>query len=483
MLQYIVRRTIQALPVLFLISVVSFVLMLQAPGGPAAQFNQNPRISHGPDRPVAEELVPRPAAHASSTPSASTSGGSACGTATPASLLSSHGLPNFLPAGLGGGTNGLLHGDFGYSIQTGQPVLSLIMERLPATIILMGTAFVLWATDRHPGRGHRGREALQLLRPVGDVHQLHLLLAAHVLARAHPDLHLRGDAALAPGPGDRERARRRWPRSARPAYWAALAANPLPNLWDIGAHLVLPVLTLIAVSIAGDSRFVRSAMLDSLHQDYVRTARAKGIRETQVIVRHAFRNALLPIVTNLALEIAFLFSGAIVTETVFSWPGMGRLYFEGVNDRDYFLLMGILAHRLGPGRVHEPGRGRRLRDRRSAHPLRLRRPPMAIAQRIPRSAASSGAPTHEVATADVEVALESLSQWQLAWRRFKRHRLALIGLGIFAFMVRGRDHRPDHPPVRPAEHPGRANCPAAIAPSLAAHLRHRRRAAGTSSRW
>jgi peptide/nickel transport system permease protein len=83
-------------------------------------------------------------------------------------------------------------------------------------------------------------------------------------------------------------------------------------------------------------------MLDTLGQDYVRTAKAKGLPGRTVIFRHAFRNALLPIITNVALAIAFLFSGAIVTETIFSWPGMGRLYFEAVLNRDYFLVMGIL---------------------------------------------------------------------------------------------------------------------------------------------
>jgi peptide/nickel transport system permease protein len=102
------------------------------------------------------------------------------------------------------------------------------------------------------------------------------------------------------------------------------------------------VITLVAVSVAADSRFVRTAMLDTLSQDYVRTARAKGLTRRRVVFRHAFRNALLPVLTAVTLEIAFLFSGAIVTETIFSWPGMGRLYFEGVNTRDYFLLMGIV---------------------------------------------------------------------------------------------------------------------------------------------
>ena len=130
---------------------------------------------------------------------------------------------------------------------------------------------------------------------------------------------------------------------ATDAYWQAFVANPVAAARATSAsHLVLPVATLIAVSVAGDSRFVRSAMLESLSQDYVRTARAKGLPARTVIFRHAFRNALLPIVTNIALEIAFLFGGAIATETVFSWPGMGLLFYDGVNGRDYFLLMGIL---------------------------------------------------------------------------------------------------------------------------------------------
>jgi peptide/nickel transport system permease protein len=341
MVQYIIRRTIQALPVLFLISVVSFVLMLQAPGGPAAQFNQNPRISTEQINQWLKNwcLVQQPSLADTIREYLGWLGVWNCNTS---SLLSAHGLPNFLPAGLGGGTNGLLHGDFGYSIQTGQPVLSLILERLPATIILMGTAFVLWATIAILAgvvaavkRYSFFDQSVTFLSYVFyslPTFWLGLILI-FVFGVTLRWLPVQGIVNV----------RQVVAPFGTPAYWAALAANPLPNLWDIGAHLVLPVLTLIAVSIAGDSRFVRSAMLDSLHQDYVRTARAKGIGEGQVILRHAFRNALLPILTNLALEIAFLFSGAIVTETVFSWPGMGRLYYEGVTNRDYFLLMGILV--------------------------------------------------------------------------------------------------------------------------------------------
>ena len=135
---------------------------------------------------------------------------------------------------------------------------------------------------------------------------------------------------------------RDWPPFGTPQYWDAFAASPLAASADIGRHLVLPVLTLVAVNIAGDSRFVRASMLESLNQDYVRTAKAKGLRERVVIGKHAFRNAMLPVVTNVALEIPFLFSGAIVTETIFTWPGMGRLFIESITAKDYFVIMGLL---------------------------------------------------------------------------------------------------------------------------------------------
>jgi peptide/nickel transport system permease protein len=105
---------------------------------------------------------------------------------------------------------------------------------------------------------------------------------------------------------------------------------------------VLPVTTLVMVNIAADSRFVRASMLDALNQDFVRTARAKGLPGRVVVGKHAFRNAMLPVVTNVALEMPFLFSGAVVTESIFAWPGMGRLFIESLTNRDYFVLMGLI---------------------------------------------------------------------------------------------------------------------------------------------
>ena len=124
-------------------------------------------------------------------------------------------------------------------------------------------------------------------------------------------------------------------------YWTFVGQHPLNALGDLARHLVLPVVTLVAVSVAGDSRFVRAAMIDSLRQDFVRTARAKGVPERRVIFRHALRNALLPVVTNIGLELPFLFTGAIATETVFSWPGMGAQFITSIGQYDYPVVMGI----------------------------------------------------------------------------------------------------------------------------------------------
>jgi peptide/nickel transport system permease protein len=124
-------------------------------------------------------------------------------------------------------------------------------------------------------------------------------------------------------------------------YWKYFGQNPIPAVIDIARHLILPVITLVVVNIAGDSRFVRASMLEALGQDYVRTARAKGLPNRVVTFRHALRNALLPVVTNIGLEIPFLFTGALVTESIFSWPGIGKLTIESTRSFDYTILMGV----------------------------------------------------------------------------------------------------------------------------------------------
>ncbi len=107
-------------------------------------------------------------------------------------------------------------------------------------------------------------------------------------------------------------------------------------------HLVLPVLTLSLATIAGWSRYQRSAMLDVINMDYLRTARAKGLPERVVIGKHALKNALTPVVTVVALDMAALLGGAVVTETIFAWPGMGRLFFQALEQRDFPMVMGVV---------------------------------------------------------------------------------------------------------------------------------------------
>jgi peptide/nickel transport system permease protein len=114
------------------------------------------------------------------------------------------------------------------------------------------------------------------------------------------------------------------------------------SIVDRAKHLVLPVTMLAASWVAWYTRFLRSSMLEVVHQDYVRTARAKGLREQVVIMRHAFRNAAIPLVTLMALDLPLIFSGALFTEVIFSWPGMGRLFFAAADRRDYPLLMAII---------------------------------------------------------------------------------------------------------------------------------------------
>jgi peptide/nickel transport system permease protein len=114
------------------------------------------------------------------------------------------------------------------------------------------------------------------------------------------------------------------------------------NFWDTIWHLVLPVTALSAEWVAWYSRFLRSSMLDILHEDYVRTARAKGVSDRGVYYKHALRNAVIPLVTMIALDLPALFAGALFVETIFSWPGMGRLFWDAARGRDYPVLLGVV---------------------------------------------------------------------------------------------------------------------------------------------
>ncbi len=236
-------------------------------------------------------------------------------------------------------SRGVLFLDFGNSwrLNRDRPVTDLIKTRLPYTVQLAGYSFLL---------------ALFIGLPLGIYSAIkqysrfdYIFTSLAFLGSSMPTFffgilmilffsilpYAAGSFYLPPGSAE------------------AVRDYTIPGLGDVVAgsgldkflHFVLPVLTLTIVSIAGWSRYVRSSMLEVLRQDYVRTARAKGLFERVVIIKHALRNALIPFVTIVVFEIPALFSGAIITETIFSWPGMGRLYFSALNEKDYPVAMAI----------------------------------------------------------------------------------------------------------------------------------------------
>jgi peptide/nickel transport system permease protein len=338
MTKFVIRRVLQAIPVLFGITIVVYGILLAAPGGPAARFNNNPRVTledrekfkkaWGLDQPVPVQYcrwmgICNP-------------DGKGLGV-----FISDSGVPNFFPPALGGGTNGVLHGDFGISISTGEKVMTMISRAALPTFILCGIALIVWILLAILIGSYAAIRRYSLFDQVSTVFAyvgyamptfwLGIML---IFAFSGPGLN------ILPAGGMTDT--RASPPFGAAAYWPYFGAHPLAAIADIARHLLLPAVTLVVVSIAGDSRFIRASMLDALSQDYVRTAKAKGLSQRVVWFKHAFRNAMLPFVTNLGLEIPFLFTGAIVTETIFSWPGMGRLTIDATNQFDYPLLMGIL---------------------------------------------------------------------------------------------------------------------------------------------
>jgi peptide/nickel transport system permease protein len=353
MTKYVIRRVAQAIPVLLGITIAVYAILLAAPGGPEARFAQNPRFTNeqrakfreawGLNQPVPIQYcrwmgfcnpATKPAVLAEGVPVLGL-------LPNPASLLGPTGWPNLLPTAISGATNGVLHGDLGYSISSGQFVTNMIGRAALPTLILAGFALVIWivvafligifaAIKRYSFFD----QAATVFAYVGFAMPTFWLGIMLIFIFSGPGL------GLLPAGGITET--RQFPAFGTDPYWAAFGQRPLDALIDIGKHLILPVFTLVVVNIAGDSRFVRASMLEALNQDYVRTAKAKGLPGRVVTFKHALRNAMLPVVTNIGLEIPFLFTGAIVTETIFSWPGMGNMTIQATRDFDYPVLMGVL---------------------------------------------------------------------------------------------------------------------------------------------
>ncbi|MFC0240796.1 ABC transporter permease [Rhodopseudomonas telluris] len=221
----------------------------------------------------------------------------------------------------------VLHGDFGYSYYFNQPVLQLIGQRLPASLYLalsslfaavaIGTLLGVISARRPNGLLSHGVTVLSLAGYAAPVFWTGLMLLL-LFGSVWPVLPVSGMADV-----------------VNPKFGFAYVA-------DVLTHLVLPSLTLALVFLAQYSRLARVNMIDVLSADYVRTARAKGLPESVVIFKHALRNALIPIVTVVGLQFGNLFAGAVLVETVFSWPGMGRLVFDSILRRDYPTLMAVL---------------------------------------------------------------------------------------------------------------------------------------------
>lgn len=225
--------------------------------------------------------------------------------------------------------NALLHGNLGDSYVYNRPVSELLKQRVPNSVLLLGTALIVSLLIAVPlgifAATHQYSKldmTTSVVSYVGIsvpsfVLGIFLLLAGGVYLR-----HLTGGNFYFPLFG--------------------MHKGATSGLDDLIWHMVLPVTSLSVLSIAGFSRFMRASMLEVLHQDYVRTAKAKGLAPRTVNYKHALRNAILPIVTLVALQTPQFVSGAIITEGIFSWPGMGLLAFQATLTRDYPVILGVV---------------------------------------------------------------------------------------------------------------------------------------------
>ena len=286
MAAFLIRRFLEAIPVVFLATLVIFLGMRLIPGDPALVL-------------AGQDATPE----------------------TLAAIRQENGLDKPLPVQYGVWLNNAIHADFGVSFFTHTPVATLLAQRAPATLELGITAMLL---------------TILLSIPTGVI--------AAVRNRGPLDWVVSSFNGLA---------------VAVPGFWLGILAillfslalgwlppggrgDPLRDPALELKFLVLPALTLALPGVAAVSRLVKSSMLEVLRDDYVRTARAKGVAEKSVILTHALRNALVPVVTLLGLQFGRLLGGAVVTESVFSWPGLGRLIRDSISNRDYAVVQATL---------------------------------------------------------------------------------------------------------------------------------------------
>lgn len=220
----------------------------------------------------------------------------------------------------------ILSFDLGYSYRQRRPVLDLVLERLPATLLLTMTAFCLALLIGTTLGALAGLAAGSVVDTIFTV--LSLLLYATPVFWLGLMLVLVFSVTLG------------W----LPAFgYETINAKltPIERVFDIMKHMVMPVMSLAAIYLAIYARLMRSSIIDVSHQDFIKTARAKGLSGPRVVIGHMLRNALVPVVTVAGMQAGALVGGAVVIETVFAWPGLGRLTFDAVLQRDYPVLLGI----------------------------------------------------------------------------------------------------------------------------------------------
>lgn len=287
MTEYLIRRILQSLLVLFLISIVTFGLIHAAPGGPTQIF-LSPGLSQEAGKIQAKNL----------------------------------GLDKPIHIQYIRWVGDLLKGDLGKTFKNNLPVGDILWPTVKNTVVLMGVAWLI---------------SLIIAIPWGIYNS----------TREY-------------GISDQTASFISYIGFAMPAFWFGILLQsyfsiqldwlPLSDMYTMGKegdiqdlfmHLILPVSVLALGNLAAYVKYSRSSMLEVLGQDYIRTARAKGMKERRVLARHALRNALIPIITLLGMELPTLIAGATLTETVFNWPGMGRLFVDMAVSREYSVLMAV----------------------------------------------------------------------------------------------------------------------------------------------
>ncbi len=285
MTNYILRRIVIMFPVALLVTVFLFVLIRRTPGDPVLVR-------------LGEEATPE----------------------NRAALRAELGLDEPIYVQYGKWLSHLVRGDFGRSIRNDQPVSEAIVERLPATLELTIAALGLSLLVALPA----GIISATKRNSIWD----NLAMLGALGGQSVPVFFL-GIMLLYIFGGR--------------LGWFPIGGKGQGGLGDEIKHLVLPAITLGAVSMARNTRLVRSNLLEVLGQDYVRTARAKGLREYAVILRHALKNSLIPVVTIIGLDFSVLLGGAVVTETVFAWPGVGSMAVKAIGQKDFPVVVGAVT--------------------------------------------------------------------------------------------------------------------------------------------